>query len=437
MENIIIQILNTLIQNVFASYYFISLSDCKKNSKSKFIITLISTLIITNLTDIINIKQYGTLLNTIVLAMSFILLIKFMININLLKSILIVISYYILMSISEVVSFYTLNLLLDLSLDNILNISTNFILLIILQHIIALILVIIFNIFITKKYKVSKLNLKNLKLLLFMIIGYILPQIVVFSFANYSYPLPLMIINILQIILVSILIFSYFKRIIREDQIETELNTAELHNKTLIEIVDGVRTLKHDYGNIVQALNGYVITKQYEQLDEYVNSLLKEFDNVNNVSSIDPKIFNEPAIYGVVGAKYFFATENDITFELDITSNIKEINFPKPELSRIFGILLDNAIEATQKAKEKYIKLEIYFDEKKYANIIRIINTYDTSINIDLSNIYEKGISSKKIKSGIGLWEVKKLIKRNKNSQIYATIEKDKFVQNMIIEKAE
>ncbi len=437
MENIIIQILSILVQSVFISYYFISLSTMISNKKNTYVITAIASFIAIALSQIIDLKQYNAMLNTLLLATMLVIIMKLTFKTSILKSIIVVISYYILMAVTEITIYYAMNYLLKISSDILQNITYSSLLLIVIQHILATIIMILVNTFIIKKYNLKNLTFKNLKLLLFMIIGYILPQIVVFSFANYSYPLPLMIINILQIILVSVLIFSYFKRIIREDQIETELNSAELHNKTLIEIVDSVRTLKHDYGNIVQALNGYVITKQYEQLDEYINSLLKEFDSVNNVSSIDPKIINEPAIYGVVGAKYFFATEHDITFELDIVSNIKEINFPKPELSRIFGILLDNAIEATQKAKEKYIKLEIYFDEKKYANIIKIINTYDTSINIDLNNIYEKGISSKKVKSGIGLWEVKKLIKRNKNSQIYATIEKDKFVQNLIIEKAE
>lgn len=435
MENIIIQILCILVQSVFISYYFISLSTMISNKKNTYVITSIASFIAIELSQIINLKQYSTMLNTLLIATLLFIIVKIIFKTSQLKAILIIILYYVLMGITETISYYILTTLFKLTIEHINNF--NFLLLILLQHIIATFLVILFNIFITKKYKLNSLSFKNLKLLLFMIVGYILPQILVFSIANYSYPLPLITINILQIILVSILILNYIRKMIKEEKIELELATAETHNKTLIEIVDSVRTLKHDYGNIVQALNGYVITKQYEQLDEYINSLLKEFDNVNNVSSIDPKIINEPAIYGVVGAKYFFATENEITFELDITSNIKEINFPKPELSRIFGILLDNAIEATQKAKEKYIKLEISFDEKKYANIIKIINTYDTSINIDLNNIYEKGISSKKVKSGIGLWEVKKLIKRNKNSQIYATIEKDKFVQNMIIEKAE
>ena len=107
-----------------------------------------------------------------------------------------------------------------------------------------------------------------------------------------------------------------------------------------------------------------------------------------------------------------------------------------PDLSRILGIILDNAIEATTKLENnRYIKLEMRFDNKKCADIIRVYNTYDTSISINTQDIFKKGYSSKEVKSGIGLWEVKKLIDKSKHSQIYASIEKDKFIQNIIIEK--
>lgn len=75
------------------------------------------------------------------------------------------------------------------------------------------------------------------------------------------------------------------------------------------------------------------------------------------------------------------------------------------------------------------------YDNRKCADIIKVINSYDTSINIDLSEIYKKGISSKKVKSGLGLWEVKNLVKKVNNSQVFATIENTKFVQNLIVEK--
>jgi two-component system sensor histidine kinase AgrC len=219
------------------------------------------------------------------------------------------------------------------------------------------------------------------------------------------------------------------------DKSLSDLFTSELHNKTMVGMVDGVRTLKHDYNNIMQALNGYVATKQYDKLQEHINKVLEECNIINNLSIIDPKIFNHPAIYGIVGAKYFLATEENIIFDLDIVTNISEICFPIPELSRILGIFLDNAMEATKKCDNPYIRLEMKYDNRKCADIIKVINSYDTSINIDLSEIYKKGISSKKVKSGLGLWEVKNLVKKVNNSQVFATIENTKFVQNLIVEK--
>ena len=227
---------------------------------------------------------------------------------------------------------------------------------------------------------------------------------------------------------------STFNRV-EYEKTQSELFTTELHNKTLVGLVDGVRTLKHDQNNIIQSLNGYVLTKQYDKLQDHIKVLLKECGSVNTLAIIDPKIINEPAIYGIVGSKYFLATEKNITFELEIITDVAKINFPMPDLSRILGILLDNAIEATTKSDDPYIRVEMHFDKRKCANIIKIYNSYDTSIEIDIEKIFKKGYSTKEVKSGIGLSEVNKLINKNPNSQIYASIVKDKFVQTLIIEK--
>ena len=231
------------------------------------------------------------------------------------------------------------------------------------------------------------------------------------------------------------LTFIFFKRTLERDKAQSDLFISETHNKTMIGMVDGVKTLKHDYNNIMQALSGYVATKQYDKLEEHINKVLQECNVVNNFSTITPELFNEPAIYGIMGAKYFLAADKDIKVDLDITCDFTKISFPMPELSRILGIILDNAMEATEKSNNKYIRFEARYDSRKNADVLKIVNTYDTSINIDLEKIYEKGVSSKKVKSGIGLWEVKKLIKKNKNAQIYPTIENDKFVQNIVIER--
>lgn len=442
MENTIIQIISTLIQSITATYYCYTLAKIvskNKFSKKNIILTFLLLFFTIGTLALINLKENYSLSNTIIGILILVIIMKFTLNMKILKAILTSILYYVIQGITEILSFAILNAFLEIDIELFLTANKELLMFLIVQTILNFIVITLLNIksYYNKVFKqvFDDLSIKNIKMLIIMIIAYIIPQVVIFAINHYSYSNSLLIVNTIQIILVSCLIFLYFKSVINKEKLEAELYTTELHNKTLIEIVDGVRTLKHDYGNIIQALNGYVVTKKYDRLHEYVDSLLKEFGSVNNISAIDPKIFNEPAIYGVVGAKYFYATEHDITFEIEVTSNIKNISFSKPELSRILGILLDNAIEATQKAEKKYIKLEISFNDKKYADVVRIINTYDTSIEIDLDEIYEKGISSKEVKSGIGLWEVKKLVNKNKHSQIYATIEKNKFVQNLIIER--
>lgn len=287
------------------------------------------------------------------------------------------------------------------------------------------------NKFIFKSY-----NKKQLGNIFVLIILCIFPQFTIFILNEYNYPAYFLLLNSIQMIIVCILIFTSFRNSMEKEKAQNDLVTVTLHNKTMTGMVDGVRKLKHDYNNIMQALNGYVSTKQYDKLQEHINSVIGECGDINTLSVITPKIFNDPAIYGIVGAKYFLAVEKDIKFDFDITTNISKIEFSMPDLSRILGILLDNAIEATTKLeKNKYIKLEMRFDNKKCADVIRVYNTYDTSIHINTQDIFKKGYSSKKVKSGIGLWEVKKLIEKSRNAQIYASVEKDKFVQNIIIEK--
>ena len=222
---------------------------------------------------------------------------------------------------------------------------------------------------------------------------------------------------------------------LEKNKAEVELVTAKLHNETMSGMVDGLRTLKHDFNNIIQSLSSYSKAKEYEKLDDYINKLLKEFKVVNTLGVIDPEIFNESAIYGIVGSKYFLVTSANIPMDIEVFTVVNEINFPMPELSRILGILLDNAYEATKKCDNPYIRLEMKYDNRKCADVIRVINTYNTDININFEDIYKKGVSSKKVKSGIGLWEVKKIISKFSHAQIYPSINKDKFIQNIIIEK--
>lgn len=436
----IIPILNILIQTIVNSFLTITIS--KKISKLTFskkqiilhtIITAFSLSISTALSSIL----LGA--NTLLMILLIFLSIKFVLKVKSLKAFFIVILMVAFMFTTELLTAVLFSLITQKDPKSLLDLPVLKFLVVVIQNVFISILLLIYNIFVLKTKKLDKileyLSSKQIKIFIMAVIIYILPQLVMILLTKYSYPIYFLFINVVQFILTGAFLLIYLKKDIEHDKAQSDLLISEMHNKTLGEMVDGIRSLKHDYNNIIQTLNGYLATKKYDVLNNYIEDLSKECNIINNLSMIDPKIFNEPGIYGIVGSKYFIAMEKNITFNFNIACDLNAINFPKPELTRILGILIDNAIEATEQTEKKYINLEIIFDDKKYANIIKISNTYDEEKTIDTNLIFEKGFSTKEVQSGIGLWEVKKLIGKNPNSQIITTIENNKFIQTIIIEK--
>lgn len=110
-----------------------------------------------------------------------------------------------------------------------------------------------------------------------------------------------------------------------------------------------------------------------------------------------------------------------MTFLLDLnTLNMKIYDF-----ARILGILLDNAIEASKDCNEKIINITFRNDSRNNRQLIIIENTYNNK-NVDTEKIFEKGVSEKENHTGLGLWEVRKIIKKNNNTNLF-TSKTDKF----------
>lgn len=376
--------------------------------------------------------------NTITLLLIVFLFFTIVLKIKISKSIMVAITLPIFLVISEILAVGIFTISFNTTAATMLatpwmSFSVNA-----FTSIITYIAIYIFNKILINKQKVKdcmdRYNQRYTKLTIYLILFTIVPQAILLPLNKYNHESLLLIFNFVSLVAISIFLFWYISDILEKEKMQEQLTTLEMDNKTLGGMVDGVRTIKHDFNNIFQAINGYICSKQYDKLEEYVLKVMKECNIVNTLSIINKNTFDDPANYGVIGSKYFIATENNICMDLDVTVSFKDINFPMAELSRIFGILLDNAIEATSKCENKYIRLEIKYIPKKNATVIRILNTYNTSNNIELNSLFNKGYSTKKVKSGLGLWEVKKIISKYKHAQIYATIENEKFVQNLIIE---
>lgn len=281
----------------------------------------------------------------------------------------------------------------------------------------------------------KSLSIKEIIFSIILVISIILPTMLRLKISNLRNNFDILSLSLIQLIITGALLYLCFKYLHDCIKTQSELRQEKIYNKTLAELVDNLRLLKHDYNNILQSINGYIITKQYDQLDEHIKRLTIDSKKIAEVEAINPEVINQPAIYGIIGAKYFRAANKNIDFNLSINTDISEISFDFTELSRILGILLDNAIEASEKSDNPHISIRFSYNKAKQADMIEIKNTIAKNSKIDLNKIFNKGVSSKHIKSGLGLWEVKKIISSKSNSQIYADISDNEFSQTIIVEK--
>ena len=112
--------------------------------------------------------------------------------------------------------------------------------------------------------------------------------------------------------------------------------------------------------------------------------------------------------------------------------DLDTVKVNKYKFSRIIGILLDNAIEEAEKCNEKIIKVSFRREERNHRAVIKIENTY-TNKDVNIDEIFKKGVSGKEKHSGIGLWEVRKYVKNRKNSDLYTSKNNKFFSQELTI----
>ena len=184
-------------------------------------------------------------------------------------------------------------------------------------------------------------------------------------------------------------------------------------NSMLTEMNDNTRSFRHDFNNIIQAIDGYILLGDMEALKVYFSKLLKECDHINKLDLLTTNAVKDPAIYGVLSNKYRIADQKNIRMNIDVLMDFSNMQEKSYCLSRILGIMLDNAIEASLECEEKYINVQ--FLEGDVANKKRIIieNTYKDK-EIDTNLIFQKDYSTKKQNgnSGIGLWKVRDMVRK-------------------------
>ena len=192
------------------------------------------------------------------------------------------------------------------------------------------------------------------------------------------------------------------------------------------ELLAVVRANQHDFKNQINTLYSMHITADsleelVERQQKYSQMLLEK----NKYNEILTGCGN-PILASYLYCKYMEIEKQGIAFTYNIRVKEAECGLAVHELIEILGILLSNAIEAVVTRKVgKVIELNI---EETTDNIIIITsNGADKILATDVENMFERGYSTKGEGRGVGLAQLKKIVKQVRAELYVQCYEKEKF----------
>lgn len=222
------------------------------------------------------------------------------------------------------------------------------------------------------------------------------------------------VISIIYFFFLLVLLLGEWQKARRDaEKRKTQLEMNRLYYSAYEELIRSVREKQHDFKNHLNALRGMMyIIDDYDELirqeGEYIDSLL----NINNKTSILTMIEN-PLIAGFISEKIRCAMQKGIQVEHHCILNQKELGIPEYELVEMFGILIDNAVEALDECtdnKEMYINLVC-----QQKTLLFDVSNVCESISLDnLSEMFQINYSSKGKNRGIGLSKLMHMVKEKK-----------------------
>lgn len=216
---------------------------------------------------------------------------------------------------------------------------------------------------------------------------------------------------------------------------EQKLITLKKYTDTLENEQRRLRKFKHDYQNLVLSLEEIVheehsklLSKYIETFKKYVNDnfddsmlfFFNDFDNIGN-SYLKSVMINQVSKDSNVGLKVHFECQKKTNTE------IKMEDF---DIVRIFGILLDNAREASLQSRAKTINIMIY--QTKNQLEVNIENSIDHPVD-NFEKLQNEGSSTKVGHLGVGLSNISEFKQKYDNLLINYSQDLNFFKVSVII----
>ncbi|WP_438760267.1 sensor histidine kinase [Enterococcus sp. AZ194] len=186
------------------------------------------------------------------------------------------------------------------------------------------------------------------------------------------------------------------------------------HVEQIENLYNDIRSFRHDYHNMLISFKESIKTGDIDIIKESYETILAneqielQDDKYNLTALSNLKLL---PIKGIISAKIIKALQENIQVSLEITNPITKTSLDIFDYIRILSILLDNAIEAAIQTSNPSISIVFLVNNEEDEQTIIIENSC-SSKQINLSKIYEWGVSTKGKNRGIGLYTLKNIFNR-------------------------
>lgn len=240
-----------------------------------------------------------------------------------------------------------------------------------------------------------------------------------------SSELAVVVINAVIFIMVLVLLVISRKLFLLEKQ-EKFLKVQELYIEHLQELVRVTKAQRHDFINHLQVVYALLKTGQIEKAQKYIENLYHDVRISGEILRV-----NVPELAALLLVKMGIASLKNISFTIEVESNLKMLRIKPLELNTVVGNLVDNAFEAVEPlaADKKKVTLRVFKTGKHF-----VFQTSNPGfIEKELRDkIFEPGFSTKPGSSGIGLASVKLVVEKN-GGKILVSSGKDRGTKFTVI----
>lgn len=241
-------------------------------------------------------------------------------------------------------------------------------------------------------------------------------------------------VNILFLIISIIIITLIIKKELKTEQLQ-EINSQMLNYVTKYEkIITEQGKANHEFKNQLMVIKGYAKMNDSKKLIDYLDSITDDAKKTHSSYLISQlNNFPDGGIKGLLYYKLSTMEDMNISYDINVGNGVKrklsslETNMYK-NITKVLGVLLDNAIEASSKSKNKKILIITKKSDDKI--IFSIYNTYTGKIDL---NKIGTGYTTKGKGRGYGLRLVEDIISTNHSFGINRYLEDNYYVTDLTV----